>query len=64
MDASCLQGFHDNVAVKASVRRSGGVEGLDFLDFSPFLPSFFSFSLAFWASFSALSSAFFLSLAL
>jgi hypothetical protein len=37
---------------------------LDFPDFSPFLPSFFSVSLAFSASFSALSSAFFLFLAL
>ena len=64
MEASRLQGFYDGVAVEASVKKSGGVEGLDFLNFSPFLPSFFFFSLAFWACFSALSLAFFLSLAL
>jgi hypothetical protein len=57
-EASHLWGFYDCDAMEVSVKRSGGVEALDFPDFSAFLASFSTLSLAFWASFSALSLAF------
>jgi hypothetical protein len=62
-EAIRLQGFCDCDAMEVSVKRSGGVEALDFLDFSAFQASFFALTLAFWASFSAFSSAFLMFLA-
>jgi hypothetical protein len=58
MEASRLRGFCDYDVMEVSIKRSGGVEALDFPDFSAFLASFSNLSLAFWASFLALSLAF------
>jgi len=60
IEASCLRVFYDNVVVEAFVRGTGGVKDLDFLDLSPSLFFFFSFSLAFSTFFRGLSLFFFL----